>query len=955
MHSVFKKKYANWAELEQEIQKIADDTEKGNAFEEFVYFYFHFHQKLYQAKTIYARVFPERAIPHTLIKELKLENIDYGVDGVIVLDNSELVAYQAKFRSGRVSPTATELATFWAEGEYAHYRCVVANTFSLPRVAAKKRNHLAILVDKFLDLQQEFFEALFLFATAAAGKPKILHSPRDYQREMLEDIKTGFQGSDRGKLIAACGTGKTLVALWATEELKTETVLFLAPSLALIRQTLGEWVDQGRVPFSYLCVCSDITVSADIDEDETILLPSDVDVPVTTDPAEVTKFLTTAGPGKRVIFCTYQSLDVLANGCAAVKNFEFDLTIFDEAHRTAGLKHSDLFSLALENSAVKSRLRLFMTATERMIRARVRNIAEEAQRVVFSMDDEAVYGPVFHRLTFGKAIAQKIIADYRIVLGGVTESEVLDLIATNRYVAPDVTDTAGKTVAAQSLFKELLLTKAVSEFALTKVITFHSSVKEAQRFINTFQTLAPVVLDDRISGSNYFFDHINGAQSASDRALRISEFEASNLGVLSNVRCLSEGVDIPLIDAVFFSDPRNSPIDIVQAVGRALRQRYGTAGKISYILVPLIIPEKGDELEPTNNAAFEGLHNVIQALRDQDETLAEWIDSINLQAVQGGTARQRRGTDKIVLQLPQDVSVDVFYQNLVLRIAEVNCDPTGTVGLGSKLGKSERASTYTRVFKTLGDYNPEPYRGLIDVTLDKFKSAADVRKRSELKVNNNNVSHSERLGVIVNVGKDKFILTPIGKRYFEKQLLFSDLFKNQMLLYSEVSNGFRLFPYRVAFEVLSATKQMNYIEFLYGVYSIQPFSDARGAVAETCNRIMWIRKNFPKAEFASAANREEVREGLNKVHPVGFSTEDVWTDRTTTGNQYRYFIRHLELFDDLFATDWDNKTVTLKAGGAKKIEEILRMSNPAQLAIKGGYGAWLWVPVAESKGSGGQN
>lgn len=944
MHRLFKRKYANWADLEQEIQEIGDDTEKGRAFEQFVYFYFDFHRDLYQAKEIYARVFPEQRIPKKIIDELKLEGTDYGVDGVIVLRNGELMAYQVKFRESRVAPSARELAMFWAEGEYAHFRCIVANTFVLPAVANKKRNHLSVLEDKFLALSQEFFEALFLFATEAATKPKIRHSPRPYQVEMLNDIIAGFRTSDRGKLIAACGTGKTLVSLWVTEGLRTATVLFLAPSLALIRQTLGEWVDQARAPFSYLCVCSDISVSDGTDQDEAILLPSDVDVPVTTDPAEITKFLETAAPGKRVIFCTYQSLDVLVDGCARVRDFQFDLTIFDEAHRTAGLRNSELFSLALDNARIKSRLRLFMTATERMVRARIREIAEESNRVVFSMDNESLYGPVFHRLTFGKAIAQGIIADYRVVFAGVTESKVLELIKTNRYVAPDVTDTSGKPVAAQDLFKELLLTKAVAEFTLTKVITFHSSVREAQRFITAFQSLAPVILDDRISGIKTFFDHVNGTQAASERALRISEFEASDLGVLSNVRCLAEGVDIPLIDTVFFADPRNSPIDIVQAVGRSLRQRYGTLGKIAYIVVPFIIPERREDIESANNGAFDSLHNVIQALRDQDETLAEWIDALNLQAVQGRTGRPRAGMGKLALILPEDINVDGFYESLALRIAEVNRDPTGTVGLGSQLGKTERVSAYTRVFKTLGDYNPEPYREeLVDVTLAKFGTVESILSRSELKVNHNNVSHSERLGVIVHIGGGNFRLTPIGTRYFKKRLSFSEVFRNQMLLYSEESNGFRLFPYRAAFEVLRSTGHMSYVEFLYGIYSIQASANMQAAVEETCKRIIVIRQKFPHVELTNEANRERVREELNSLHPVGFDTKDLWTDRTTTGNQYRYFIRHLELFDELFATDWTTKTITVKHDAAAKIEKALRTSDPNHLSRNGGYGAWVWL------------
>jgi hypothetical protein len=199
--------------------------------------------------------------------------------------------------------------------------------------------------------------------------------------------------------------------------------------------------------------------------------------------------------------------------------------------------------------------------------------------------------------------------------------------------------------------------------------------------------------------------------------------------------------------------------------------------------------------------------------------------------------------------------------------------------------------------------------------------------------------------MIALIANKNFRLTPLAVQYLTKQISFPLLFKNQMLLYSETSNGFQIFPYRVAFEVLRAMGSMTYIEFLYGLYSIQPSASMDRAIEETCRRIQWIRDRFPNVELTSEANREKVRAELNTIHPVGFSAKDVWTDRLTTGNQYRYVMRHLELFDDLFATDWTTKVITVKSTAVPRISEALTMSDPKQLSKNGGYGAWVWIPV----------
>jgi predicted helicase len=948
MHEIFDIPYANWASLESALESIVDNKEKGDAFEEFVYFYFDYNKAFYQIEEVYAQVIPGKHLPKRVLELLKLEAYDHGVDGVALLNTGQLLAYQAKFRNARVSPTATELATFWAEAERADLRCIISNSFSVPPYSLKMKNHLAVLGDKFSNLDTEFFLALQRYATAAIEpSARTKHSPRRYQQEILDNILTGFDEADRGKLIAACGIGKTLIALWASEALETQIILFLAPSLALIRQTLKEWTEQAARPFSYLCVCSDKTVDSDIQNDEPVVFASDMDVPVSTNAQEVTQFLTKRVAGKRIVFSTYHSLDVIVDATRDLE-LSFDLMILDEAHRTAGASGTGLFSLALSSDNIRSKKRLFMTATERMVKPWIKSKVEESDRVVFSMDDQAIYGPTFYRLSFGRAIEEKIISDYRIVVAGIAESELSELIRINRYLDVEefsqVPALQNNAVSAQIIFKVVLLLRVLHDLGLQKMITFHSSVKGAKEIISVLQKSTPLI---REMGQEIWLGHVNGSISAAIRASIIGEFERAAIGVLSNVRCLSEGVDIPLIDSVFFADPKDSPIDIVQAVGRALRQPYGQPGKVAYIILPVVLSGGGEDGLAVNEEVFESLYSVIQALRDQDETLAEWIDQINLTAVKGRTARSRFNSGKLQIFLPQGIDLDTFYQNVILRIAEVNRNPSGTTGLGSKLGKKERISSYVRSFRTFGDYNVERYRlSCAEPTIALFEDIMAEKTRAQLRVDNNNVSHTERLGLIAQSQKNLFRLTSLGALYFadRSSSVFKSIFKNQMLLYEVSVQDTSLFPYRVAFQVLKATGSLNYVEFIYGLYSIPAVEDMSASIEEVCDRVFWIRQEFPNVQLVSEANQPAVLAALNGNHPIGFKETNVWTDRTTIANQYRYFVNHMSLFEEVFSVQGRGYSATLNLTNEAEItiEQLLDASRPADLAFKEAYGEFYW-------------
>lgn len=285
---IFKTRYTRWEDIEKAIESLGTTKEEGDAFEQFAFAYFTYFKNEYQIAELYMG--PD--IPDKYRIKYKLEDKDYGVDGLFILDNGASVSYQVKFRKGHASPSYSDLATFWAESEYTDERCIFANCYELPEQSYKKKVQFTVLRDEFDKLDDDFFEWLFQFATTGNTKKIVKkYGPLDHQKTIINDVVAGFANKDRGKLIAACGTGKTLTALWIKEKLQCKTVLFIAPSLALIKQTLEAWMPQAEAPFSYLCVCSDQTVASHKDTedyDEEINFSS---IPVTTDYTEVRNFI----------------------------------------------------------------------------------------------------------------------------------------------------------------------------------------------------------------------------------------------------------------------------------------------------------------------------------------------------------------------------------------------------------------------------------------------------------------------------------------------------------------------------------------------------------------------------------------------------------------------------------------------------------------------------------------
>lgn len=926
-NSIFSKKYTSWMDLEAAIETIEIAKDKGTAFEQFVFAYFTYFKDMYLISELYM----ENSIPIELRKKVRLEKRDSGVDGLIVKEDGTTVAYQAKFRSGQIAPSYDELTSFWAESEHADERCIFANCYELPQQAYKKKDQFFILRNELNSLEPSFFEWLYTFATTGSTEPNVSkYDPMPHQEKIISEVLEGFVTEERGKMLAACGTGKTLAALWIKESLMAKNTLFVAPNLALIKQTLEAWMPQAKTPFTYLCVCSDATVAENakhLENDDFQTDASYIGVPVTTDSEKIFEFIMIESPKDKVIFSTYQSLDAIVGALEKIDGFTFDIAFFDEAHRTAGNKDTQMFIMGMNDAFIPSEKRLFMTATERFVNPRIVGRAHEYNYEVFSMDNYEQYGPTFTSLPFRSAIEQGIISDYKIVLCCMKEGELKSIIDNNLIL-----NIGDREVDAQNLFKQVLLAKTMNDIGIRKAISYHRDIDSAKRFISSTNSTN---LDEVISGitddiivSDVYCDHINGTMSAGARKEIFDEFIAAPYGVISNARCLTEGVDVPIIDAVYFADPKNSIIDIIQAVGRSLRKVKGNPEKISYIIIPVIIADEITNFEDIEPENFSTLHTVVQALRDQDRILADYIDKLNLKLATGERpSGGEDGDSPLVIEATEQLGIDDIAGKILLRIAEVNRDPANISREFIFEPRSRTSGVERGDFTTVGDYNLDSYwKSCVIATLQKYDSFDVGLPRKAIVIDHNNVSHAAKIGAIIEKER-KFYVTEVGRKLFECSSFeeAAPIFQEQLLKFYKLAavTRFPHFPYRFALKVLAQVGKISKFEFAYSMFIAKNLGE-RG-VSEACEKIAYLRDTYPRIETLSEANKEIVLAALNEKYDTTLKLIDIWSSRTTLYNQFNYLKKHLTIWPGV--TVAGTPEIMLTTDGADKIEEILEKTN----------------------------
>ena len=453
-----------------------------------------------------------------------------------------------------------------------------------------------------------------------------VHKLREHQKEALTDCMNGFKTSKRGQLIMACGTGKTLTALHVAEKTAGAggRVLYLVPSISLIKQTYGEWQENSNVRQRTIIVCSDKTAGSGEDMSVT-----DLQGVVTTDAGRLRMHFDVMRGDKNsmhVVFSTYQSADVVSQ---AFKDNGFDLIIFDEAHRTAG-REGKAFALAHSDDNIRADKRLYMTATPRVYRT-----DEGVGGNAISMSDEDIFGPQFHRLGFGKAITQGILSDYQAVA---FEIVLEDEDRKNIEKSSDGEFELEAECKMSSVYEAIKRRARDGEFdLLNRVLVFHNSISQSKRFVSMFRKVVDHVNErgDDPEAADVAVDvkHVDGRDKARDRSETLDWLKrggGNNVHVLSNVRCLSEGVDVPTLNGVVFYEPRQSVIDIVQAVGRVMRKK--TDGRnMGCVIVPIVV-SRDEAMQTTldRSGSNKLIIQIIDALRAHDDRIDRFLNQLSL-------------------------------------------------------------------------------------------------------------------------------------------------------------------------------------------------------------------------------------------------------------------------------------------------------------------------------------
>ena len=659
----------SWTELRTQIEGLGRsgiaNKKKGDVFERFLQLFFTFHPDYaVQLETVWL----EKEIPDDVRQACNLPSSDRGIDLLARTKEGAYWTIQAKYRTDPEGCVPYgELGTFGAQTAAVARgitRGVICTTKIEKTLDFEGANFefRQILLDRWESLGDEFWEVV---RHAAQGRPvKKLkpYTPRPYQEPAINAAKKHFitEGESRGKLIMACGTGKSLIGYWtAVDVLSAKTILVAVPTLDLIRQTYEVWaresVARGQT-IDVLIVCSDSTTArgggdADINV-------GDLQAEVTTDSGRIKSWVrnSTGNSDLRVVFVTYQSGIVLAK---AAGNFSFDVGLFDEAHKTAG-REGKRNQFLLYQKNVRVHKRVFLTATERYYHG-------ESDEVV-GMNDTRVYGHRYHYLSFGQAIKDGVLADYKVVLFSVSGSEVekyRSMIQHRLYLEPEADfhpdgGAISEPVSADDLASAVALRKAFKEYKLTHAVSFHARNLYARDFVTLQRSLNGSGLSKNIK-----MFRVSSNLSAQRRGHLLNAFESSKNALISNARCLTEGVNVPEIDLVMFAQPRQSKVDVVQAVGRALRKPANDPEKQAYVLLPILIEDDQHDIEQVvNGSGFENLVSVLKAMSTVDEDVAERITVV---FGKESRAASRKSESRRKEAISRKVDLVEFLESLRLR------------------------------------------------------------------------------------------------------------------------------------------------------------------------------------------------------------------------------------------------------------------------------------------------
>ena len=618
---------------------------------------------------------------------------DNGIDLVIYNEEDEFIAVQCKFYSPNVKISKSDVDTFIStsaklfevNGEMKKFlgRIFVSTTNKWSKNANDLIQNQEIPVIRLslneLENSDVDWSKIYLGKLGNEAK-KEGKTIRKHQKEARDSVHEYFKENNRGKLIMACGTGKTFTSLKIAENEtnKNGLILFLVPSLALLGQTLREWTNDvdNDTKLYPICICSDSKISSKKStNDDNIISVVDLALPATTDIDKIVNQLKKIKDkkGMKVVFSTYQSIDVIAKAqekiLAQDKNFgEFDLIICDEAHRTTGvtLKNEDEsnFVKVHKNDFLKAKKRLYMTATPRLYDDNSKSKAKESDAYLCSMDDKKLYGEEIYRIGFGKAVENDLLTDYKVLILTLSSSQIpigLQNIIANGEKEFNFDDATRLIGCINGLSKQILdkegIIKSTDPEPMKRAVAFCRDIKTSKRVTNSFndyseEYLSSLKEEAKRKMVSVASKHIDGGMNALEREDLLSwlkeDGEEQECRILTNARCLSEGVDVPNLDAVLFLSAKNSQVDVVQSVGRVMRKAPNK--KYGYIIIPVVIPEHIKPEEALNdNETYKVVWSVLNALRAHDDRFNAVVNKIDI---------NKKKPKNIIIGTPDNSGID---------------------------------------------------------------------------------------------------------------------------------------------------------------------------------------------------------------------------------------------------------------------------------------------------------
>ncbi len=562
---------------------------------------------------------------------------DFGVDLVGVEQDGQLCAIQCKFFD-KTTLTKRSIDSFLEAGSRSEFDSMmlvyVGGGYGKNVQDALEGHGCKVL--NFESLSESNVEWPDLAAGLTDIKPRKARPLWDHQKEAMSNVISKLENNNRGQLIMACGTGKTLTSLRLAEKTVGEggLVLYAVPSISLMRQVIRNWAGDRTLQHGYVGVCSDNTVS----RGQTDIPIIEMEIGVSTDEDRIASVMRRDSSKMTVIFTTYQSMEVIEKA-QKLSGEPFDLVLCDEAHRTTGVEKGSAFTIIHDDEKIQARKRIYMTATPKIYKRAVKTKAANEDVVLYSMDDDSVesrsvFGPVMFRLSFSDAIDAKLLTDYDVLTLGVSEEyggKILQKIVETTGDDGDINLTDAARMAG--LYRVLERPDPDNDvLPLQTAIAYTNRISDSKRFANSFKNLMM-----EPAGSVEFAcdaEHVDSTQNstARDKAmqwLRDSDQDSNECRVVSNAKCLSEGVDVPALSAITFLNPKSSEIDIIQAIGRVMRKHKGK--ERGYVIIPLGIPPDTEPEKILNNEkSFGVVWNVLRALRSHDSRLDVEVNTADL-------------------------------------------------------------------------------------------------------------------------------------------------------------------------------------------------------------------------------------------------------------------------------------------------------------------------------------